>query len=151
MASNRASLALGELDAFVDMMAAATGLPCWKLEGWLEIYWKLRVLDVLEEDERRSAEAEAVELLPEPEAPSGPAEPEAPAQPRTLSGNGARSKREIFQRLTAARSSGVTVAQIVAASRGGLRVSEILTAINCEHLHISKWTAIGKALVTLGY
>ena len=151
MASNRASLAFGELDAFVDMFAVATGLPSWRIENWLEIYWKPRVLDCLEEDERSSAEAEAVELLPELEAPSAPAEPEAPAQPRTLSGNGARSNREIFQRLTAARSGGVTVAQIVAASRGGLRESEILTAINCEHLHVSKWTAIGKALETLGY
>lgn len=151
MASNRASLALGELDAFVDMLAEATGLPSWRIEGWLEIYWKLRVLDCLEEDERRSTAAEAVELLPELEAPAAPAEPEAPAQPRTLSGNGARAKREIFQRLTAARSSGVTVAQMVAASLGGLRESENLRAINCEHLHVSKWTAIGKALETLGY
>lgn len=151
MASNRASLALGELDAFVDMLAVATGLPSWRIESWLEIYWTLRVLDCLEEDERRSAEAEAVELLPELEDSSSPAETEAPAQPRTLSGDKSRAKREIFQRLTAARSDGVTVAQIVVASLGGLRESEIHRAIHCEHLHISKWTAIGKALESLGY
>lgn len=151
MASNRASLALGELDAFVDMLSVATGLPSWRLENWLEIYWKLRALDCLEEDERRSAAAEAVELLPELEVSSSPAEPEAPAQPRPLSGDRSRDKQEILQRLTAARTDGVTVAQIVAASHGGLREIDIHRAICCELLHISKWTAIGKALEALGY
>lgn len=165
----QASTALGNVDAFVNMMSAATGVPEWKLESWLDIYFNLRVIQCLEKEEAAAAvnegmpePAEAV-AMPRVEAPlqltHAPKEiahaieelPEEPASEKKLSGNGSQYKNAVLERLRAARSCGVTVKQIVQASYNGLKDVEVLDALGCRHLHVSKWTAIDKALSALGY
>lgn len=175
----RASTALNNIDAFVNMMSAATGVPEWKLESWLDIYFNLRVIKCLEDEEATEQCSEAASCVKQPET-AGEASPSPTEEVRhpggdfvlnyrtpeiasavesihefepekKLSGNGARFKREILGRLTAARASGTTIANIVAASHGGLKEDEIIQALNCQHLHHSKWTAIGAALESLDF
>lgn len=166
-------------EAFVDMLAAVTGLPTWRLEDWLEAYFKLRCLECLEpEDAPRAVAAEDTkESLPEggsgvrmlsapteePKDVCGPSgrpvpteEPEeiepaysAPVKP--LSGNGARRKREILKRLQKARSETLRAIDIVRASGGNVREADIYDALACRHLHTSKWEEISAALEKLGY
>lgn len=154
----RASTALNNIDAFVNMMSAATGVPEWKLESWLDIYFNLRVIKCLEDEEAAEQCSGAASGVKQPETAGGaspsPTEEAAQVEPvpeKKLSGNGARFKREIHERLTAARASGVTIANIAGASHGGLKDAEIIQALNCQHLHHSKWTAIGAALESLGF
>ena len=165
----RASTALNNVDGFVNMMSAATGVPEWKLESWLDIYFNLRVIKCLEDEEAAEQCSGAASGVKQPEtaggASSSPTEevkhpggdlapgcrPPEIAPEKKLSGNGARFKREIHERLTAARASGTTIANIVAASHGGLKEAEIIQALNCQHLHHSKWTAISAALESLGF
>lgn len=83
---HRAYTAMNDIDSFVDMFSCACGLPAWKLEGWLEIYFKLRVLQELEKDERQRENESGVEIvsapavpLPEKAAPPPPAPAQSPA------------------------------------------------------------------------
>ena len=50
-----AYMAMNDIDSFLDMFSCASGLPAWKLEGWLEIYFKLRVLQELEKEEHNES------------------------------------------------------------------------------------------------
>ena len=166
-------------EAFVDMLAAVTGLPTWRLEEWLEIYFKLRCLECLEpEVVPRAVEAEGVrESLPaggsagrmlsapteDPKDVCGPSgrpvptekpeevEPAYSAPVKPLSGNGARRKREILERLQKARSEKCKVVDIVRASGGNVGEIHIYDALACRHLHASKWEEISAALEKLGY
>lgn len=67
----RASTALNNIDAFVNMMSAATGVPEWKLESWLDIYFNLRVIKCLEDEEATEQCSEAASCVKPPETAGG--------------------------------------------------------------------------------
>lgn len=150
--NQRASIALNDVDAFVEMFSAACGVPAWKLENWLEIYWKLRVLQLLEETQDEPELSVQAPTTGDTCAVAASEKiPEVPPTQKMLSGNGARRKREILERLQKARAAGVTLAAITEALEGEATQADVLKALSCQHLHTAKWEAISTALVHLGF
>ncbi len=84
--------------AFIDMMSMAVGVAGERLAPWLEAYFKLRCLEVMEAEEAEEARARKIKTMPTPgelkavqehkklaagtgAQPTAPALPECPAEP----------------------------------------------------------------------
>lgn len=161
--------------ACVCMIAHLCGQPVETVQYWLDLYYQVRLAWAVEEDRiRREArrvehglqvmresvrtDAGADQDSVQDHAPVMAQAAEASAELANSSKQGgaprgnanasdaAKFKRETFERLTRMRESGITIDQIVSASRGNLTDDVVLNILQARKMSISYYRKLAAAL-----
>ena len=138
------------VEAFANLMAVAIDVPEVQLHYWLDCYYQLRRAY---EAERMGEAPEAEradpmeEKTPEPKKPAAPKTPKP--EPTGFSGKKASMKQEAYNKLRAARASGITFSELSLATNYLLSEGDVMSMVNAQPMTDRKWEIMAIALQDL--
>lgn len=138
------------VEAFANLMAVAIDVPEVQLHYWLDCYYQLRRAY---EAERMGEAPEAEradpmeEKTPEPKKPAAPKTPKP--EPTGFSGKKASMKQEAYNKLRAARASGITFSELSLATNYLLSEGDVMSMVNAQPMTDRKWEIMAGALQDL--
>lgn len=123
------------LRSCIELIAGMTGQPEDRVERWLDLYFKIRMMS----EEPPSGR----ELPPKEEKPKGKPQ-EEPAQKKARM---TQHKREVLQKLREARESGVSLQAIATASN--LSIGNVISFLNGQVMTTAQYRALERGLAKL--
>lgn len=137
------------VESFANLMAVAIDVPEVQLHYWLDCYYQLR----------RAYEAEIAEEEPEAEAEAPKEETTPPekkalkknlvVEPPVFSGKKAGTKQEAYNKLLAARASGITFSELSQSTNYMLSEGDVMSMVNAAPMTDRKWEIMAGALENL--
>lgn len=138
------------VESFANLMAVAIDVPEVQLHYWLDCYYQLRRAY---EAERMGTAPEAERAVPAEEKAPEPKKPVAPklTKPEAagFSGKKASMKQEAYNKLRAARASGVTFTELSQSTNYLLSEGDVMSMINAAPMTDRKWEIMAGALQDL--
>lgn len=141
------------VESFANLMAVAIDVPEVQLHYWLDCYYQLRRAY---EAERMGDAPEAERAVPaeeKAEEPKKQAVPKAPKPAKSeatgFSGKKASMKQEAYNKLCAARASGITFSELSLATNHLLSEGDVMSMVNAQPMTDRKWEIMAVALQDL--
>lgn len=143
-ARNELGTCKSAVEAFANLMAAAIDVPEVQLHYWLDCYYQLRRAYEAE----RKAETPSVEISARVEAK--PLEQIKPnPAPVSFTGKKASMKQEAYNKLLAARASGITFSELSQSTNYVLSDGDVMSMLNASPMTDRKWEVMVGALQDL--
>lgn len=137
------------VESFANLMAVAIDVPEVQLHYWLDCYYQLRrayEAEIAEEEPEAEEEAPKEETTP----PKKPAAPKpAKSEATGFSGKKASMKQEAYNKLRAARASGITFSELSLATNHLLSEGDVMSMVNAQPMTDRKWEIMAGALQDL--
>ena len=137
------------VESFANLMAVAIDVPEVQLHYWLDCYYQLRrayEAEIAEEEPEAEAEAPKEETTPQKKmAPKKKLDVEPPV----FSGKKAGTKQEAYNKLLAARASGLTFSELSQSTNYMLSEGDVMSMVNAAPMTDRKWEIMAGALESL--
>lgn len=138
------------VESFVNLMAVAIDVPEVQLHYWLDCYYQLRrsyEAEIAEEEPEAEAEEPKEDTTPPPKKKA--LEKKLEVEPPVFSGKKAGTKQEAYNKLLAARASGITFSELSQSTNYMLSEGDVMSMVNAAPMTDRKWEIMAGALESL--